>query len=249
MTPAVELKGISKRFSSPVDPFPLWKKKKKIQALIQVDLEVPKGSIFALVGPNGSGKTTLLKILAGLLLPDEGEVRTDGPVCLAFANGRDFYWRLTVRQNLEFFAALYGLSAKEARERILQAARQMGLEESLDRSYQELSAGMRQRLILARALLGRASILLLDEPTRSMDPLVRQEFRSFLKETSKGNGRTVLLATHDLSEAEEMADTIGVLHQGRFLKSGPVREFRSLDGTRGLEAALATLCRKKEGEG
>ena len=244
MDPAIKLKGISKKFWRPVYPFPAWRKKKKIQALTQVDLQVPRGSIFALVGPNGSGKTTLLKIAACLLLPDEGEVWTEGRVSLAFANGRDFYWRLTVRQNLEFFSALYGLSKEKMRGKILQAVHQMGLENILDRPYQQLSTGMRQRLILARAFLSEASVLLLDEPTRSMDPLARQEFRRFLKETSKKYHQTVILATHDLSEVEELADTMGVLHQGRLLKTEAVRRGKEPNRRKGLEAIFETVCRE-----
>lgn len=215
---AIEIKGVSKEFSSLVYSLPFLRKKKKIRALSQVDLQIPKNSTFVLVGPNGSGKTTLLKILAGLLLPDAGEVRIHGQAALASSTGRDFYWRLTVRQNLEFFAALCDLPPKEIRPNVEQTARRLGLAEALDRPYEQLSSGIRQRLILARALLSRASILLLDEPTRSLDPLAAREFRNFLKEFSREFGKTLLLTTHNLEEAEGMGDRIGILHEGRLVQ-------------------------------
>lgn len=262
MNPAVELKGVSKRFSKSVYPFPSWEKKKKIQALTHVSLQVPAGSIFALVGPNGSGKTTLLKILGGLLLPDEGEVLIHGSffkgddthlqrqVALASSVGRDFYRRLTVRQNLEFFSVLYDLPPKKIRQSILQMSHQLGLEGALDRPYEQLSSGVRQKLVLARALLNQASILLLDEPTRSLDPLARREFRNFLKGFSKKFEKTLVFATHDLSEAEELADTIGILHEGRLLKIGALREFIGDNGRekerKGLEDAFVALCQKSQ---
>ena len=246
MSPAVELKNISKWFSKPVYPFPVWRKKKKIQALTQVDLKIAPGSIFALVGPNGSGKTTLLKILAGLFLPDAGEVWIRGQAALASATGRDFYWRLTVRQNLEFFAALYDLPPKEIRQNVFQVAGQLGLGEFLDRPYEQLSSGTRQKLILARTLLSRASILLLDEPTRGLDPLAARAFRNLLKEFSRQFKKTLLLTTHNLAEAEEVADHIGVLHEGRLLKVGTLQEFIGGNGNVGLEDAFESLCRKRK---
>ena len=253
MTPAIQLKGICKRFFKPVYPFPAWRKKKKIQALTQVNLEVPRGSIFALVGPNGSGKTTLLKILGGLLLADEGEVWIHGAlskgedlpiqrrVGFASASGRDFYSYLTARQNLEFFAVLYDLPPKNIPPRISEVVRELGLEEVLDRPYQQLSTGVRQKLVLARVLLSQASILLLDEPTRSLDPLAKMKFRNLLKEFSKKFEKTLLLTTHDLSEAEELADTVGILHQGRLLKVGSIQEFNAGNGSKGLEDVFVAL--------
>lgn len=254
MTPAIQLKRISKQFSRPVYPFSSRRKKKKIQALVQVSLEIPRGSIFALVGPNGSGKTTLLRVLAGLLLADEGEVwihgshskeenlHTQRQVGFASASGRDFYSRLTARQNLEFFAVLYDLPSKDIPQRISKVAHDLGLEEEfLNRPFQQLSTGVRQKLVLARVLLSHASILLLDEPTRSLDPLAKRKFRNLLKEFSKKFERTLLLTTHDLSEAEELADTVGILHQGRLLKVGSIQEFNSGNGSKGLEDAFVAL--------
>lgn len=231
MSPAIEVRGVSKSFRS-------------VRALIRIDLEIPPGNIFALVGPNGAGKTTLLKILAGLLLPDQGSARIEGPVSLTLSEGRSFYMRLTPRQNLEFFAALYGLSGPQARERIRRTAEQMGFTPSLDRPYEQLSTGTRQRVAIARSFLNEAPVLLLDEPTRGLDPLAKRELRGFLKQLSRERGRTLLLATHDLSEAAELADRIGVLHEGRLLKVERREAFcPNGSGKEGLETALAALCR------
>lgn len=258
MSLAVELKNVSKWFFKSNLPLFDWKKKKKIEALAQVDLKIPRGSIFVLVGPNGSGKTTLLKILAGLLLPDGGEVWIHGSplkgnnlclqnqVALASASGRDFYGRLTVRQNLEFFAALYSIPPQVIRQEVLRTAHCLGLEKFLNRPYEQLSSGTRQKLILARTFLSQASILLLDEPTRSLDPLAARDFRNFLKELSKKFGKTLLLATHSLAEAEEWADFIGILHEGRLVRVGRAQTFNPKNETGGLAVVFEALCRKAE---
>ena len=233
----IEVRGVSKSFRSSTPSRFSWKKNPVVHALRQVDLDIPQGKIFALVGPNGAGKTTLLKILAGLLLPDQGSVRVNGRVSLTLAEGRSFYVRLTPRQNLEFFAALYDLPPKEARQKIQRTAEQLGFTPSLDRPYEQLSSGTRQRVAIARSFLNDAPVLLMDEPTRSLDPLAKRELRELLKQLSREWQRTILLTTHDLAEAAELAESIGILHEGRLLK---------VVGGAGLEAELIALCRPKD---
>lgn len=257
MDPLIKIRHVSKRFIPPAPFFAPWKPRRKIQALDGINLEIPKGNIVALVGPNGAGKTTLLKILATLVLPDEGEVEVGGYsltrepqrirqiVSLALGEERSFYWRLTARQNLEFFAALYNLSSKETKEKIQGLAEVLNLGDSLDRMYQELSSGLRQRLALARSFLNGASIVLADEPTRSLDPLAKIELRTLLKRFSREFGKTICFTTHDLHEAEEIADTIGILHQGRLIRIqtsfGAAGSKRAMN----LETSFAELCQTK----
>ena len=257
METAIKIYRVSKRFRRPPPLFAPWRGAKTIQALSKVDWEIPKGSVTALVGPNGAGKTTLLKILATLVLPDEGEVWVNGfslsrdpnrirqSVSLALGEERSFYWRLTARQNLEFFAALYDLSSQETRKKIDELAQTLDFRSSLDRIYQELSSGLRQRLVLARSFLNGASVLLVDEPTRSLDPLAKIELRRLLRQFSREWGKTILFTTHDLREAQTTADRIAILHQGRLVQtqthSGPLEELPSLK----LETLFAELCRSK----
>jgi len=222
-----------------------------------VSFEVPPGSIFALTGPNGAGKTTLLRILATLLVPDEGEVWIEGYhhqrhsdrirrlVSFAMGRERSFYWRLTCRQNLEFFAALYELSARKAQTKIHELARIFGLEAALDRPYEQLSTGTRQRLGLARSFLNGAAVLLADEPTRSLDPLSKQHLKTLMRTVSREWGKTIVLTTHDLHEAEELADTIGILHRGQLRAVGTANELRSLNGGGSLESLFGHLCEEE----
>ena len=250
---AIKISGVSKWFHPPRSLFNPWKKRPRVQTLSEINLEIPHGSLVALVGPNGAGKTTLLKILATLLLPDEGAVWVKGHhhlrepqkirEALSFAMGeeRSFYWRLSARQNLEFFAALYGLSSGQTKVKMNDLTEAFKLKEMLDRPYGQLSTGMRQRVALARSFLNGASILLADEPTRSLDPLKKRELKLLIKELCRRWGKTVLFTTHDLREAEEV-DLLGILHQGQLLAVGRPEELQKAGGRANLEEVFADLC-------
>jgi len=208
-----------------------------------VSLEIRRGEFFGVLGPNGAGKTTLFKILATLIVPEGGTVEVDGIDALAsagavrrlltpvIADERSLNWRLTAAENLALYAALYGVPRAErlaASERLLQT---VGLTEAGDRMVGTYSSGMKQRLLIARALLSRPSVLLLDEPTRSLDPVSARDFRRFLREEVAGRqGCTVVLATHDTDEALELCDRLAVLHRGRLVAQGTARELAGLVG-------------------
>ena len=209
-----------------------------ICALRDVDLTVRRGEIFALLGTNGAGKTTLLKILATLILPTAGQVTIEGAdvvrerhraiqlVSLVTADERSFYWRLTGRQNLEFFAAFQGLSREASRRRIEELREQLGLD-ALDRQFGVYSTGMRHRLAIARGLLRQPHVLLLDEPTRSLDPVAAESLHRLIRDTLVTQlGCTVVLATHNLQEAEELCDRAAFLHGGRLHSSVIIEELR-----------------------
>ncbi len=224
-------------------------------ALRDLDLTIRRGEILGLLGTNGAGKTTLLKILATLILPTAGRVTVDGfdvareadrvkaMIGLGTSDERSFYWRLTGRQNLEFFAAFQGLSPDAARVRIEQLRKQLGLE-ALDREFGVYSTGMRHRLAIARALLRQPQVLLLDEPTRSLDPLAAGVLHRLIRDTLVAQmGCTVVLATHNLGEAEELCDRVAVLHEGRLVGCGTVGELyeRSRPHTSRLAGVFADL--------
>ena len=211
-------------------------------ALRDLDLTIHRGEILGLLGTNGAGKTTLLKILATLILPTAGRVTVEGYnvardaervkalIGLAISDERSFYWRLTGRQNLEFFAAFQGLRPKATRDRIEQLREQLGLE-ALHRDVGVYSTGMRHRLAIARALLPQPQILLLDEPTRSLDPLATSALHHLIRDTLVAQmGCTVVLATHNLQEAEELCERIAVLHEGQLVGCGTIRELRQQSG-------------------
>ena len=199
-------------------------------AVDDVSFAVGEGEVFGLLGQNGAGKTTLFKVLSTLLLPDVGratiaghDVATEGAAVRALvapviANERSLHWRLSARENLRLHSALQGLHGGGARSEEDRVLRITGLHDVGPRMVAEFSTGMRQRLLIARALLGRPRVLLLDEPTRSLDPISARDFRAFLLETVvRSEGCTVLLATHDADEVWELCDRVGVLERGRLL--------------------------------
>lgn len=199
--------------------------------LRDVSLEVHPGEIVGLVGANGAGKTTILHAIAGLVEPDSGTVSIDGRevtsqtaqrvVALCSSADRSFYYRLTLRQNLSFFGALYGLNGETLRSRIERALETTDLCGFADYRYNRCSTGTRQRLTFARALLQDAPVFLLDEPTRAVDPLHAQRLHSFIRQTLSGDLRkTVILATNNLQEAWEVCDRIVLLSQGRVVDAG-----------------------------
>ncbi len=199
-----------------------------ITALSDVDLQVEDGEIFGILGPNGAGKTTLIKILCTLVLHDEGEALVNGfdvkrepgrvldNLQAVLPGSRGFTWRLTGRQNLEFYALLYGLEDETARKRIDYLLELTGLLERADDGYQRYSTGMQRKLLLCRGLLRDAPILLFDEPTTGLDPFSASEFRKLLRDRLvKEEGKTILMSTHNLFEAQEMCDRIAILDRGR----------------------------------
>jgi len=198
------------------------------RALAGVSFALPAGRAMALIGPNGAGKSTLLRILGTLLLPTRGRAAVAGydverePARvrqqIGFHTGGDggFYARLTVRQNLRLFAALNNLSPAQAARRTARVSEQLGLGPVLDQQVRTLSTGTVHRLGLARAILHEPAVLLLDEPTRSLDPLTAAEFRRLVREELvRGQGTTLLFATHTLGEVPELADSVAVLDQGK----------------------------------
>ena len=202
------------------------RKKPPVVALDDVSLTIPTGEIHGLLGPNGAGKTTLVKILSTVLLPTSGRARVLGHDVVAetravrpllgivFGGERGLYWRLTGRQNLEYWCALYKLSARETKARAQRLIERVGLAERADERVETYSRGMKQRLHLARGLVGDATVLFLDEPTTGMDPLAAREFRTLIAEL-RGEGRTILLATHDMVEAETVCDRVTLIDRGK----------------------------------
>jgi ABC-2 type transport system ATP-binding protein len=227
------------------------------RALAGVSFTINRGEAVALVGPNGAGKSTLLRVLATLILPTRGraalggiDVERDGPGArqqLGYHTGGDegFYGRLSARENLLFFAAMNNITGPRARERIASLARQMGINEQLSRQVRTFSTGMTHRLGLARAVLHNPPILLLDEPTRSLDPLAAADLRRLLKEDLvRQNGTTLLFASHTLSEIEEIADRMILLDEGQVVACDTPRELRAATGAATLEDAIARLARR-----
>jgi ABC-2 type transport system ATP-binding protein len=211
----------------------------RVVALDDVSLTIPVREIHGLLGPNGAGKTTLVKILSTVLLPTSGHARVLGHdvveqtsavrplIGIVFGGDRGLYWRLSGRQNLEYWGALYKLSGKATRERAQQLLERVGLTEKADERVEEYSRGMKQRLHLARGLMGDGKVLFLDEPTTGMDPLAAREFRTLIGELRE-EGRTVLLATHDMAEAEVVCDRVTLIDRGKIIATESPRTLGQL---------------------
>jgi ABC-2 type transport system ATP-binding protein len=189
---------------------------------------VERGEIFGLLGPNGAGKTTTMRMLATLLEPTRGSARVLGLDVVSEArevrrrmgavlsDGRSVYWKLTARENLEYFAALYHVPPREQTARIRHALEQVNLTDRADDYVERYSTGMRQRLVLARALLPDPELLLLDEPTVGLDPQSSRDLRERVQEL-RAQGRTVLLTTHYMEEADQLCDRIAIVDHGRIV--------------------------------
>jgi ABC-type multidrug transport system ATPase subunit len=197
-------------------------------ALKHISFSVAAAEVLVLLGPNGSGKTTTLKLISTLFLPDDGSVRVGGfdtgrnaakvrrQVGIAVAAERSFFPRLSARENLEFFATLDEVSRNDRAQRIEEVLRDTGLEEQADTLVMKYSSGMYQRLAIARALVKRPSVLLLDEPTRSLDAATTARFWATIRNLA-AQQTTVLLATHNFAEAAAVANRILLLHHGELL--------------------------------
>ncbi|MBC7122336.1 MAG: ABC transporter ATP-binding protein [Pseudothermotoga sp.] len=202
---------------------------KKIEALKGISFEVKKGEIFGILGPNGAGKTTTIKILTTLLLPTSGEAYVLGydvkkhtkeirkRINLVMGGERNLYQRLSAIENLEYFADLYGLPVRGRKEKILSLIELVGLPRSrINDRVETYSKGMKQRLQIARALLNDPDVLFLDEPTVGLDPAGARALRKLVKEI-RDQGKTVILTTHHMYEAEELCDRIAFLKEGSIL--------------------------------
>lgn len=228
----VETINLTKRFKRQQGYRALWPwgRNEEFTAVDGVTLHIKQGELFGLLGPNGAGKSTLAKILCTLIQPSAGRAFVAGRdvvkeagavrsvVGLVDTQERSFFWRLSGRQNLEFFAALHNLHGHQVRRRIDDLLDRLNLTEHAERRFMTYSTGMKQKLAIARGLLGEPQILIMDEPTRSLDPVSARDVRAFVRETLVNRqGRTVLLVTHHLDEAESYCDRIAIINRGQVL--------------------------------
>jgi ABC-2 type transport system ATP-binding protein len=245
IAPAVTIRDLSKRFSrrSSLADLLRFRPPALTTVVDRVTVDVTTGEVIGILGPNGAGKTTLFKMLSTLILPDEGTATVRGkdintePAAVrrelagVSSDERSLNWRLSARENLALFAALQRVPAADAGKRVSWALETVGLASAGRKLVAEFSSGMRQRLLIARALLARPSVLLLDEPTRALDPISAEEFRTFLREELVARQAcTIVLATHNADEALGFCDRVLVLNRGRVLAVGTPRELTTRFG-------------------
>ena len=214
-----------------------------VKALDGLSLEVPAGKVFGLIGPNGAGKTTTIRILAGLIRPDAGGVLLNGigpdrpietrRILGALIEQPGLYGKLTLVEYLTFFSRLYDLDRKRAQSRIQELCGLLDLDERSGERLQGFSLGMKQKVALARILLHDPPILLLDEPTAGLDPLITKKVRDHLLDGDDRGKKTILVSTHNLDEAARVCDEIAIIHKGRILEKGSWDELRRRHTSRG----------------
>ncbi len=233
MSAAVEARGLVKEFEK--GRRTIWQRllrrpdtRTTFRAVDGVDLSVEQGEIFGLLGPNGAGKTTTMKMLATLLEPTAGTInvlgidvakeprRVRARIGAMLSGERSLYWKLTARENLEYFAALYHVPPRETKERIERSLDAVKLRDRADDYVERYSTGMRQRLALARALLPDPPLVILDEPTVGLDPQAARDLRERVRDLAR-EGRTVLLTTHYMEEADQLCDRIAIIDHGQIV--------------------------------
>ncbi len=201
----------------------------KVLAVDNVTFNIQEGEIFGVLGPNGSGKSTLIRLLATLLLPDGGQIEVMGhnpvkdPIAVQKLINRvsveaSFFKKLSPMENLIYGARLYGMGGKETRTRVVEILTRLGLEKrNIFNPMDEMSRGMQQKVAIARALLSRPRILLLDEPTTGLDPVSKREVQAVVRELQEQDGTTILLTTHDMVEAEVLCNRVAIMHKGKVI--------------------------------
>ncbi len=231
MKHAIEVKGLKKTFVSG------WLRPRRKEALRGVSLNVPEGGFWGLLGPNGAGKTTLLSILSNLLTPEEGEVRVMGKdirteaveICkrINLSSGHaNFLWSLNIRENLRYYAMLYGLSGATLERRVEDLLDLFDLNEFARVRFDELSTGTKQKLALAKALVNEPELLLLDEPTVGLDPDVARRIREAIRGLHQEKGTTILMTTHNMREAETLCEQVVFITEGTIRASGTPHQLK-----------------------
>lgn len=238
--------GLRKTYKKGEGVFPFRSRSSEtIVAVDDVDLSIERGELFGLLGPNGAGKTTLVKILSTIIIPDAGTALVNGhdvlkepgrvraSIGVVSSGERSLYWKLTARENLEYFARLYKVPDGVAGKRIRELLSLMGLEDRADELVEKYSSGMRQKLAIARAVLHDPEILLLDEPTLGLDPGFARGIRMFIREElNRRRGKTILLTTHYMEEADQMCDRVAFINKGRIVAVDSPERLKTMTGKR-----------------
>jgi ABC-2 type transport system ATP-binding protein len=238
MQPIIECRDVHKTFNGGN----MFKKKKPVKALADINFDVRPDECFGLIGPNGSGKSTLIRILSTLLYPDVGRAEVCGldvvtkpyqvrPLISRVSVDAAFFKRLSAWENLRYSARLYGVPVRLARERALDVLGELGFpNKRFTDPMEDLSRGMQQKIAVARALINRPQVLLLDEPTTGLDPRSKREVEAYIQKLRKEKTLTIFLTTHDMYEAEHLCDRVAIIDKGKIV---------ALDTPQGLKDIVA----------
>jgi ABC-2 type transport system ATP-binding protein len=259
--PAVAVDDLRKEFFRNDGRHGLRRRRRRVAALDGVSFEVRRGETVAILGQNGSGKSTLIRLLSTLLLDNGGSARIFGHNVATETRAvrrlinrvsveASFFKKMSATENLSYAARFYGMAPGSTRKQIPEILEQVGFpRDRIGEPMEDLSRGMQQKVALARALLTAPIVLLLDEPTTGLDPRSKVEVQQFIREIRQTHDATVLLCTHDLVEAEELAERVGILDRGRLIELAPADELkRKYDAETLEEAFLAATGKAFEDE-
>lgn len=236
--PIVGIRDLHKTYISKERTGIFGSKKRTIEALKGVSLDIYSGEIFGLLGPNGAGKTTLIKCMTTLLLPTSGAIQVNGydverdedrvrsSVGCMLMGERGLYWKLTGRENLDFFGSLYHIPPEVRRQQAQGIIELLDMGDIIDRTVETYSSGQKMKLAFAKALINRAPILVLDEPTNTLDVPSARELRAIVRDLNQ-QGHTVIYTTHQMAEAEELCDRVAVIDHGEIIAVGTVDELKA----------------------
>jgi ABC-2 type transport system ATP-binding protein len=237
MQPIISCREVYKTFNGGI-----LKRKKPVRALVDINFDVKPGECFGLIGPNGSGKSTLIRVLSTLLYPDRGKAHVCGldvvrkpyrvrELISRVSVDAAFFKRLSAWENLRYSARLYGVPLRIARQRALDVLSELGFpKRRFTDPMEDLSRGMQQKVAVARALINRPQVLLLDEPTTGLDPRSKREVEAYIQRLRREKTLTIFLTTHDMYEAEHLCDRVAIIDQGKIV---------ALDTPRGLKQSVA----------
>lgn len=241
----ISFKSVSKTFTANLDFRDLislnFNHQSQVKALDNISFDAHENSLIGILGENGAGKTTLLRLLSGLLTPDKGKISILGldprhnsleikkRTGLLLNQERSFYWRLTAKENINFFASLYEIDKKTIQERLERLFNVLGIDKTTyEKRFDSLSSGMMKKFSIIRALLHNPDIVMLDEPTKNLDYESSKKFNAFVRDyLVKEQGKTVFYVSHDMNEIETISDKIMFLHKGKLLKFSGISELRA----------------------
>ena len=256
MIDAIQVNNAYKKFGKAAHP--IWKghaepsvtgKVVKV-AVDHISFSVREAEVFGVLGPNGSGKSTLIRLIATLLLPDAGSITVFGHdvvsqsmevqrVINRVSVEASFFKKLSPMENLLYGARLYGMEGKETRRKVVEILTRLGLEANTIRQpMEEMSRGMQQKVAIARALLSKPKLLLLDEPTTGLDPRSKRDVQAVVRELNEQHGTTILLTTHDMGEAEVLCHRIAIVDNGRIVALDTPEALKKLIPRNGHEPTL-----------
>ncbi|MCZ0701685.1 ABC-2 type transport system ATP-binding protein [Natronobacillus azotifigens] len=251
MDSIIEVSGITKVYQK-------RKTKEKIQAVDNISFQVKRGEIIGLLGPNGAGKTTTIKMICGLLKPDSGQILINGVdnekhrlralthISAVLEGSRNLYWRLTVRENLEYFAGNRGVSRKNVASRVEDLLQKFRLKDKETELVNRLSRGMQQKLAIAVAMLADTEVILLDEPTLGLDIETGYEVREILKAIAKEENRTVIISSHDMDVIQDICERTIIINQGKVVTDDRIEDLLKLFEVRSYTITLGEHLNEKQ---